>query len=434
MQTVKQGVKYGIVFMTAVMALTGLLVLSALLPRSAIASNVRESAEYLCEGELFGTLADGVEGSKIDRYADSILLAIAYQYDSGHPLTSVMRSAYYTTELWNENENLLAAVTNGYEPNQQYLRYWHGSNVIVRPLLQFFCIQEIYVLNAVLLAVLAVILLVLLLKNRAFLPAGGMAAGLVLTAVWYVPFSLEYTWTYFLMLFFAILGFLLARREKWSCLGYLFLLDGIVTNFVDFLTTETLTLLVPLLLILWADRQQHPEKPPRRLFGNAVRAVVAWGCGYVGMWMMKWGMAALVLKKNVLPDVLGHIEERAGAGLGSGRLRYGVATVLRNIRCLFPLEYGTTAVIIGLAVCFFIVYYGYVYRKQQLCGSCILLYALLGAVPYFRYLVLLNHSYLHFFFTYRAQLATVLALALLMEELTERRGLLCRWQKKKALR
>ena len=159
MQAVKKGLNYFILFIIAVTALTGLLVLSAKIPQHAIKSNVRESAEYLCEGELFGMLADGVQGSKIDRYADSILLAIAYQYDDEHPLESVMRSSYYYTENQNENENLLDAVTNEYGPNQQYLRYWHGSIVIVRPLLCFWNIQEIYVLNGIVLAVLVIVAL-----------------------------------------------------------------------------------------------------------------------------------------------------------------------------------------------------------------------------------------------------------------------------------
>ena len=39
---------------------------------------------------------------------------------------------------------------------------------------------------------------------------------------------------------------------------------------------------------------------------------------------------------------------------------------------------------------------------------------LVGIIPYIRYLVLANHSYLHCFFTFRAQFATVMALALIL--------------------
>lgn len=138
MHRLKHCFKYIITFAVTVLVLVGLLIITAMLPRSAIKQNVKESAEYLCEGELFGCAYKDVSGSKIDRYVDSILLGIAYQYDSDRPVTSVMWSSYYYTEYQNENENLLDAVTNDREPNRQYLRYWHGANVVVRPLLVFF--------------------------------------------------------------------------------------------------------------------------------------------------------------------------------------------------------------------------------------------------------------------------------------------------------
>lgn len=419
MQALKRGWKYIAVFVIALMVMLGMLVLAAKIPRSAIRANVRESAEYLCSGELFGTVAEGVEGSKIDRYADSILLAIAYQYSDRQPLTSVMWSSYYFTEYQNENDNLLDVVTYDYEPNRQYLRYWHGSNAIVRPLLTVFELREIYVLNAVLLAILAVLLLVLLVRNRAFAPAIGVAAGLVLTAVWYVPRSLEYTWAYLLMLLMSIVAVKLALNGKQNRLGFLFLVGGMVTNYLDFLTTETLTMLVPLLLILWLDRQKKAAQTFPTLLKRAGKPVLAWGCGYVGMWGMKWVTASVVLGENVLPYVSGHIEERLGGDIGISFWKYITGAVTRNIGCLFPLEYGVAGKIAGAALLLAVIYVAYVYHRKQICKEWILLYALVGLVPYVRYIVLHNHSYLHFFFTYRAQMATVLAVVLILEELTE---------------
>lgn len=422
MQAVRSGLKYTAVFIVVLAALTGMLVLVAKIPRSAIQENVAESAEYLCEGELFGMRVEGVQGSKIDRYADSILVAIAYQYDEEHPLESVMWSSYYYTEWMNENDNLLEAVTKGYEANQQYLRYWHGSNVIVRPLLLLFNIQEIYVLNGVVLAALIIILLAVLIRRKALIPAIGVAAGLILTSVWYVPFSVEYTWTYLLMLIMSIIGLKLAFAGRWKCLGFFFLIGGMLTNYVDFLTTETLTLLVPLLLILWVDRHQNQEKTIKSLFVDAGKAAGTWGCGYAGMWVMKWLMASAVLGENVLPYVSGHIEERLG-NTEVAQWKYMPGALIRNLSCLFPLEYGALGAVTGIALLLLVIYIGYVYHKEDICRNCVLLYALVGLVPYLRYIVLLNHSYLHFFFTYRAQMATVVAVVLILEELTNRRWL-----------
>lgn len=415
--------KYISVFLITVALLTGLLVLAAEIPQSAIKENMQESAEFLCEGELFGMMVEGAGSSKIDRYADSILLAIAWQYDSSHPLRSVMESSYYYTPYQNENDNLLDAVTGGYEPNQQYLRYWHGSNVIVRPLLTFFSIRQIYVLNGVILAFLVLWLMAVLLKNRAYAPAFGVAAGLALTAVWFVPLSLEYTWVCLLMLLLSVIGVKLAFRGKWNRMGIFFLVGGMVTNYLDFLTTETLTLSVPLLLMLWADMYRKESVSLRHGIKNAGKAALAWGFGYVGMWVTKWVLASLVLQENVMPYVSEHIGERIGGDIGIGSLQYIFGAVWNNIRCLFPLDYGAGGVFAGMVLVLLAAYVGYVYHRKHVCKDRILLYALIGLLPYIRYIVLHNHSYLHCFFTYRAQMATILAVVLILEELTDWRWL-----------
>ena len=381
LQTIKACIKYILVFLIATGLLLFSLLLSAKIPQSAIRDNVQESATYLSEGELFGRAVKDVDGSKLDRYADSILLGIAYQYDSEKPLTSVMWSSYYHSDLDNENENLLAAVTNDYEANQQYLRYWHGS----------------------------------------------IAFGLVLTSFWFVPFSLEYTWTYMLMLIFSMIGVRLIYKKHHKAVGICFLVSGMVTNFLDFLTTETLTLTGPLLLMLWMERKQNVESKSKSesdwkaSFQMAGKAAIAWGAGYVGMWLMKWLLASSVLSENVMPYVSEHIGERIGGDLGIGLAAYIFGAIWKNIRCLFPFEYGIIGAFTGIGLVVYSLYVGYVYYKKNIDKKCVLLYVLIGLVPYIRYIVLHNHSYLHCFFTYRAQLATILAIVLILEQITDRR-------------
>ncbi len=206
--------KYITVFICTVVLLTALLSLSALIPKKFINNNIKISSEYLCEGKLFGEVVSGIEGSKVDRYADSILLGIAYQYDSGHPLSSIMESSYYHDSFKNENDNLYIAVTQGKEANQQYMRYWHGSIAIVRPLLTVMNIRQIYIFNFIVMMLLLIVLTVLLVRNRAYIAAIGIVAGFVGTSSWFVTFSLEYTWMYLLMLVMSIILVLMINKQK----------------------------------------------------------------------------------------------------------------------------------------------------------------------------------------------------------------------------
>ena len=418
MQTLRHALKYIVIFLLVVALLTMLLVLCACIPKSAIRENMLESAQYLCEGALFGSVIEGVEGSKIDRYADSILLGIAWQYDSTDPLRSVMLSSYYHTEHQNENENLLDAVTENSAPNQQYLRYWHGSNAIVRLLLLVCSMEQIYQLNGIGMLVLIIWLLAVLCRQKYYIPACGIGLGLVLTASWFVPLSLEYTWTYLLMLAGSVASVKLACAGKWQHLGVFFLLSGMLTNYLDFLTTESLTLLVPLLLALWIDF--HVRR--RAMYTMAVdagKAALAWLFGYGGMWITKWLLASLVLGENVLPYVAGHIQQR----VGSGGLQVMLLAVVRNVKCLFPLEYGTAGMLAAMGIALILMYVGYVYHKDRINKPWILLLLMIGAVPYIRYMVLSNHAYLHFFFTYRAQMAAIVALVMILGEVVEWRWL-----------
>lgn len=388
------------------------LLLAAIIPRDAIKEHMLESAEYLCEKEVFYNVSETDFSSRIDRYADSILLGIAWQYDSQNPLSSVMNSAYYHNDKKNENENLLDAVQYDKSSNLQYLRYWHGSIAVVRPLLIFMSIKNIYILNGIVLFLLTCLLGVILLKKKYYIPLVGLIIGLVINSVWYVPFSLEYSWTFLLMIMFGITVTILAEKGKREWYGAAFLCFGMVTCFFDFLTTETITLTVPALLLFCIETKENEDFKIKRF----VRIPIAWGIGYVSTWLTKWLLASIVLHENVMPYVTGHISERIGGNefVNPGFADYILGALGRNLRCLLPFNYGAAGVIIGVAIIILYIYLAYVYRGKNIDKSKVALYLCAAAVPYIRFIVLHNHSYLHYFFTYRAQLGMVFAMTLLL--------------------
>jgi len=175
---------------------------------------------------------------------------------------------------------------------------------------------------------------------------------------------------------------------------------------------------VPLLIVIWIDiRKNHSL--PSGILKNSAKTVIAWGCGYAGMWIMKWIMASVVLRENVMPYVSSNIEERLSGDVGVSLIQQLWGAVYRNVSCLFPFEYGAIGAIIGVMLVILAVYIGFVYRKKSFNKYYIGIFVIVGLVPYIRYLILLNHSYLHCFFTYRAQMATILAIVLILGEMVE---------------
>ena len=400
-----------IAFFITALCMVGLLAAVAKIPREKLRPQMERSADYMCIRALHGHLIRGVKGTLVDRYADSVLLAIAWQYDEEHPFYSSMWSAYYHQDDQNENFNFADAVKNNLPANQQYLRYWHGSIAIVRPLMQLFDISGVYRWNAVWLLILLGLLLYLLIRRKAYIPLAALIIGFIMTSSWIVPLSLEYTWTYVIMLIISILVCILTYREKQAWYGVLFLCSGMITNYLDFLTTETITLTVPLLLLLWFDHKDSVKK--------AVSLGITWLTGYVCTWVLKWILASIAIKENAMPYVAEHIAERLG---GEGYSKHGLKDFLsgvlfRNMKLLFPFEYGAFGLVLGISLILLYVYLLFVYRSSRFDKKRVFLFVLIGCVPYIRYLVLSNHAFFHNFFTYRAQLGTIFAFIMILNEI-----------------
>ncbi len=407
-----------ILFAAAAAVMAGLLVCSAVIPREAIREQTAASADYLCETEQYHMTIEGVFGSQTDHYADAILLNIAWHYDPEKLLPSVLKSEWYNDLEVDSPRRLKETVEQDLPANEQYLRYWHGSIAIIRPLLVFLNIRQIYLLNGAVLAVLAAGLLLRMILRRMYVPAAGIAAGMIGTACWIVPMSLEYTWVFLIMFVQMHLVMMKFFPKDWGKRGSFFLLSGMAACFLDFLSCETVTLLAPLLLILWMDREQ--ERPSGKAFWLPLGKTAAlWLIGYGGMYLAKWGISALVLGENVLPYVTGHVAERlVGPVRNTDAAGEFIGSLIRNIKMVFPLEYGSFGVVIWGLLLAAAGYFGYVHHRKGFDRQLVLAYTAAGIVPLVRFLVLMNHSYRHYFFTYRAQLSTLFALVLILAELT----------------
>ncbi len=403
----------------AAFCMPALLVLSAMIPKEYIRDNMLRSAEYLYESELFGDVMEGIDGSRIDRYADSILLNIAYHYDRDYPIRSVMLSAYYFTPEHEENENLLIAVRDDMGMNRQYLRYWHGSIAAIRPLLLIMPVKGIYILNGAVILALLALYIFLFVKDRDFAVPVALVISLIMTRSFYVPLSCEYTPTYILMLVSSCLAVVLYKKGRTDWYKALFFITGMATSFTDFLTTETLTLLVPLITIIWLLKKE--SKGSSDLFKRAVMMTILWACGYVIMWVAKWILCSAVFGENAMPYVTEHVSERLGGDIGLNMWQYITGAIIRNIGCLFPLGYGAVGGIIFIALMIFAAYRGYVYKRGSVNGYLVTALSVIAVIPYIRYIVLHNHSYIHYFFTYRAQTATVMAIVLIVWAITEKK-------------
>ena len=154
-----------------------------------------------------------------------------------------------------------------------------------------------------------------------------------------------------------------------------------------------------------------------------------WGISYGGMFALKWGISAVILGKEEFVEALFSAGERLVGSIslegihavqqGSDlTLKMGLGeqmmgALLYNLGCLFPFRErmeGGKVLVLCISVVLFCVFLIYLFRDKEFSPHLCSLFLLLSGVVYLHCLILSNHSYLHYFFTYRAQLTGVTAL------------------------
>lgn len=374
------------------------------LPRNLIRENVMASAEFLCENTPFFHLSDNDLASRVDRHADAILLNIAWSADPSKPVSSALRGAYYYDETKNENDNVLTAVTQDKEPTYEYMRYWHGSLIFTRPLLALFSLKQIYALGAATLFTIFLISFFCIRRRLGKGTAYGFLFAGLSCSIWYVPFSLEYM-PVFLITFTSVPILFRVTDKKPQYLGHTFLILGSLTAYTDFLTVETLSCLLPICILLLTK----PEHKFSEQLKFSIHHILIWSFGYIGTWSAKW-MLYSIFVKNAFSEILSQTAYRTGGkALSGGLFSQVIGALVRNIRCLFPFSLlkDPDGMIVSVITAILTGMLFYLFKKRAQMPPAVPVLTLIALIPYIRYCILSNHSFLHYFFTYRAQFVSI---------------------------
>lgn len=422
----KEIIKYIIIFFVTLIILFGLLVITAKIPRELISDNIKESTSEFPTSSEIDKVVIKRDYTYRHIYADAILLNIIYCIDTSKPVQAVMEAKYYSelkeiVNNFDQKEEVSKSISYDFnelidgkhEGNQQYIRYWHGSMSIIRPLLVFLNLKQIYILNFIIITVLTIILLIMLIKTKINELVVAFIISLIMCFVITVPFCLEYTWTYMIMLIASILAIILEKRGK--KLNILFFVTGIITCYLDFLSTELLTFMVPILLILVIRYKQNRLTNFKEGFKFLVISTILWGIGYIGMWFAKWILASIILKINAFDYVIDNAIERINGG-NTAIIRTDniyIRAIVDNLLTLFPINIQKRVerlYFIPVIIIIFVLVFIKKKNWRELWFPALLL--IIAITPYIRYLILADHSYRHYFFTFRLQMISIIALIL----------------------
>ena len=368
MAIIKQLKKYAALYIGVIVIYMAALLLVYAIPNSAVAENVKISQEYLeLEGDnplyIFFSPA-----SRTDNYSDKIIYEEVLKEDDHGILYNAM-------------------------DNQDYARYWHGHSVYMRPLSVFFNILQIrYVLMA---AFYGLVLLTLYNSYRRFglRVAIPLAVGFLMIYPNTVSTCLQLAAIFLVTMIFSniIIRTYDAKPER---IGRIIFLCGSVANFFDLLTIPLLSFGIPLIFVLLMNKDAIKDQ-----FLLMVRLGIAWVLGYGGTWAAKWVIGTVVLHRSVIADAL-----------NPNMYRSNITNILPPLP--MALNIAILAALVVVAVVLLVRSSAARARMKELC-----LLPVAALAPYAWYTVVLNHSCIHAFFTYRLQLITLVALGVCFAEI-----------------
>lgn len=382
----------------AICAISGvaLLAITYLIPQGSMKDNVWESSIVLHNEGLGAHIWQNIEETALDVYTDGLLINVSYtETDDG--IRDILLDTHVEVDGKNPMESFyeVLALSNDDYIVKNYGRYWHGYQVILRPLLCFFTYSDIRQLNMILQLALVFIFVYVLAKSKDrifIIPFWGMYVFLCPVSLFS---SLQYSPCYYIMMLALLILYVFGEKLNDTRRNYLFLLAGILTAYFDLLTYPFITLGVPLIAYLGFTYERAISNRVC-VWKNIILHTFSWGVGYLGMWSAKWIIATVLTEENIIFDAFEALKVRSGYFSIKhsywDTLRLNLGTCNRKIFLPVIVCIGVVAIIfrvkknIGIE------------RRLILFEGMILA---VSAYPFVWYLFTKDHSCCHSYFTWR---------------------------------
>lgn len=412
MEQIKLFPKYlgALLLRVCIAVLIGTLLLSAvrLLPAAPMEKNLERSAPVFAEEGIYPSLFSWCT-SQLDSTTDALILLISAYDSSENPVVQAMTGTWNTLSSEEVSSGQLAAHYGEgvpFDGSEPYYQYWHGYQLLIRPLLSLMGYQGIRILNGILQTGLLLILCLLLRRqemSRLILPYLAAVAMLMPLAL---AMSLQFSSCYYILTLGSIAVVLRKNRLNQKD-GFLFLFIGIATSYFDFLTYPVATLGIPAVFYFCIRK----STTIRDTFCRGVKICFSWAVGYVGMWAGKWLIGSLILGQNILGLAGSKLAERSSLGYADKGLLYGMRAALSaNIKSF--LKTPATLFAILLAVVILILFtsicrkYGFDWKKAI---STFFPFAVIAVIPLAWFMVTSQHAVIHYWFTNKALVVSVFA-------------------------
>ena len=382
------------------------LVIVYLLPTSAIQKNVAEAANIIQMEKSHPELVYGHQDTMLDNLTDSIMMGTARYETKENVFLEALLSNRETSNLMMDSEVIAAEASNVEFDStvSSYGRYWHGYLLYLKPLLLLLNYGQIrYFIAFFQMTLFVAVLYLMVKKNKEHHIIPFIVAYLFLN-----PAALSLSLQYFPVSVITMIQFILLlayeesyknNNKKWF---YHFFIVGCLVAYFDFLTFPLLSLGMPLCFLIAENRKTLKEN-----MISFVGSCMAWGFGYAAMWGSKWVLGSLITKENIIADAVGNVLLRVGATESESKVS-ALEVILKNIGANKLCLLITVVIAVGIFVC------GILKKRRIDLKNVNIVMILCAILPLMWYLVVSNHSYIHYWFTHRILAISIYAMLLVV--------------------
>lgn len=375
------------------------------IPVELMKENIRESEELIDKEGAYHKIFN-FKLFQLDNYTDALMINLAASANCDSAVEASMVNVYYTDggyfEMAKNGIKIIDDQTN--ELNKlSYARYWHGYQVVLRPLLTFTNYLGIRFLNYFLLFGLAIATCYLLWTKLGKIESALFVLSLLCVNFPMVPLSMQFSTCFYISFISMILVMSIATitNNVSSALTTFFVIGGVIAYF-DFLTTPQLTLGLPLICMMIQKKSSSCKL--------IICCCIAWALGYGILWASKWLVGYLLTGNNILESAIERVELRT-SNLYKGQ----DMTILNIIMFLWKniVDKGIEWVVyVGVVVLFALCIVYYKYQKGPYVHKKYSWLLLIMAIVPVWFVILRNHSLQHGWFTWRAGMLTLYSVLL----------------------
>ncbi len=409
-------IRYCLTLLVLIVCYMMFAVVSCFMPDDRVRQHVHYSIE---KGDLHSDYPRAVipeKSAQMDNFTDALIINQACHLRRNAIIQNIMLLPRADFGVVDQSSTLQLYMQGQDENIITYPRYWHGSTFLMRYLLIFFDYPSIRLLLYLISSLLLGWLLIRLWQIKGWIPVAAIGIAFVLVYGYVMQFSMQCC----PVLALALIGSLLVCKD-FSTPRRIFLyffIIGSLTAYFDLLTAPLLSLGLPLVLFCYLYEDKRPTAKPALLapLSQIVGAGLLWSVGFITTWAIKWLLASILTSKNVFKDAFGQVSFRMGSAENIWELAdFSRWTAITSNIDLIPSK--LFCIVIAVMIVLSVLHFN---RNGWQRALLLLMVALL---PYLWYFMLANHSYQHWWFTYRAQMVSIVAMILSIASIIDWSGI-----------